>query len=521
MRLTPLNHSLLNLKPDFILALLRNCLLLAAAAFILLLVYTIWNRITYPGELELIEGSVVRHVWEAMQGHALYAKPTFEFAANLYTPLFYYAAAALSYFVNAGFFSVRLLSVLATAGVIMLCGRFVYRETGNHSAAWMASGLYAASYAASGAWMDLARVDSFMVFWLVLAFYIVRFARGSSGLLLGATCMLFAVMSKQSAMVAAPALMMFLFLFPATSSPRWIAPLGVSALLVAVLGMLDLFTDHWFSYYTVLIPLGHPNNGKHLTEFFQFDLLAVVPVLLAITLALFVWLWQKNQIRQLGFYLLFFAGCFVQALLTRYNKGGVYNNLMPLHACLAILAGIAAASWLWRESSQYIFGKIIFAVALLIQFVMLGYVPSDYIPTQQQRQDQLQLLDDVRKLPGNVFGGDLGFIGHQIGKQDFIHNTAIGDIDLSSNKRWKNTGLDFTLAGRTKFMLDGLVAHDIRCLLVVSEEGHAPDNTIGPFHSQKFYALASRHEPHPWFIRSWPARTYFAPPAVAVYIKQN
>jgi len=493
----------------------------ASLFFMALLVFTMAGRVGYPAELELIEGSMVNHSLRILEGQALFVQPSFEFAPNIYTPLFYYVGAAVAWVQGIGFESLRIVSVAATFLTAAICALFAWRESGSRVSAVAAAGFYSATYAASGGWMDLARVDSLFVMFLLLSAYFLRFAQSRRGLCCAAACFLLAYLSKQSALIALGPFILYRMLFPVAGASRWFSPLLLAGSLALTVLVIDLSTQHWFIYYTVIVPAGHPNNGKHLTEFFVHDLLAVMPIALALALALVVQLFVRNRRREAIFYGLFLTAMFVLALATRYNKGGVYNNLMPLHACLAVMLGTLLGQPRRNAQQAETVRYGVLAALVLAQFAMLGYWPADYWPTAQDRKDNDQLVDTVRHMPGNVFGGDLGFIGYQAGKENYIHSTAYGDLNLSRNKNRFDIGAFAILEGQFQSFMEGFERHDVRIWLEVEENKTQPEATKGSFMLKQFRTVPAREHTHPWFIRDWPERTYFSPPTVAIYTREK
>ena len=72
---------------------------------------------------------------------------------------------------GAGFFAPRLVSLLASLGSMLLLFSMIKKDTGSYAAGIISAGLFAAAYEATGAWMDIARVDSLFIFWVVLGVF--------------------------------------------------------------------------------------------------------------------------------------------------------------------------------------------------------------------------------------------------------------------------------------------------------------------------------------------------------------
>jgi 4-amino-4-deoxy-L-arabinose transferase-like glycosyltransferase len=114
--------------------------------FILVFLYVAFSRITYPFELEWMEGATVDHVVRLMQGMDIYVKPTFEFIPYRYTPFYYWVSLIPVFILGPGFLSLRLVSLLATLGCLGIIYLWVYRETNKFLPAIIAAGFYAATF---------------------------------------------------------------------------------------------------------------------------------------------------------------------------------------------------------------------------------------------------------------------------------------------------------------------------------------------------------------------------------------
>lgn len=83
---------------------LKPLLVSVGVIFILAYVLTALARISYPYELEAMEGGMVDHVLQILDGGRLYGPPSIQFVPYAYPPLYYYLAAALSHVLPVGFF---------------------------------------------------------------------------------------------------------------------------------------------------------------------------------------------------------------------------------------------------------------------------------------------------------------------------------------------------------------------------------------------------------------------------------
>src|SRR5262245_37520311 len=127
-------------------ALLFTCTYLICAAL----------RVSYPWEVEWVEGGMIVHAARVLRGLPIYAAPSLDFIAYFYTPLYAYVLAALSYVTGGLSFAlgrgVSLAASLATMGMLYYAAQ---RERGA-LAGVLAVGLYAAMFRVAGAFYDVA-----------------------------------------------------------------------------------------------------------------------------------------------------------------------------------------------------------------------------------------------------------------------------------------------------------------------------------------------------------------------------
>src|SRR5437773_707616 len=101
--------------------LLRMAVIVAAAWYLLVYFVLAAVRVRYPFDLEWLEGAGLEHVRRIVAGQPLYTKPSLEFIAFPYTPLYYYVCAAVARVTgHLDFIAMRSVSVAASVGVFVL-----------------------------------------------------------------------------------------------------------------------------------------------------------------------------------------------------------------------------------------------------------------------------------------------------------------------------------------------------------------------------------------------------------------
>ena len=318
--------------------LLRWATLLAAAAFIAIYIVVAFVRLSYPYDLEWMEGSMVDHVQRVLDGLPLYVRPTIDFAPFGYPPLYYYAAAGVAQLMGrADFVPLRLLSILCSLGAMALIYLLVKHETRRRDAGLIAAGLFAATYQEVAFWFDVGRVDSLFILLVFAAVYLMRrfHTQGAwfaAGALLGLS-----FLTKQLGLMVALPLLLYGW--------HWHRRLTIGFVLGGVIvgGGLSLLcilqSPGWYWYYVFTQPAKHAWIIYQLAYFVLQD----VPKTLGITALIGIfWLWLTPAANReaRGFYVLLLWGLVFASLLPRMKDGGWDNDLIPTYAGLALFLAI-------------------------------------------------------------------------------------------------------------------------------------------------------------------------------------
>ena len=182
-------------------SILKYLLILISLYFIVTYVWVVLHRIGYPFELEWMEGSMVDECRQLLSGSPLYRPPGLDYVPFIYPPGYFILSSFAMRLFGVGFFAPRLVSLLASSGSMLLLFGIVKRETRSFTAGIISAGLFAASYGATGAWMDIARVDSLFLFWVVLGLYTaIRWKRRPGGATITALIFSAAFFTKQVAL---------------------------------------------------------------------------------------------------------------------------------------------------------------------------------------------------------------------------------------------------------------------------------------------------------------------------------
>lgn len=383
-------------------------------------VYVALRRMTFPYDLEWIEGAILQHVERVEAGEPLYGEPSAEWTALLYAPLYYLVCVAFTPVFDTGLPLLRGVSFAASLGTMALAYGLVRRETASRAAGVVAAGLFAALYDQSGGWFDLARVDSLMLLLLMAAIVVARWAHTRPRAAAAGALIVLATYTKQQALVAAPALFAFLLTARRERGPAVAFAVTTVAGLAGIYAAAELATDGWFSFYFAELGGQHPYAEEYLYRFFTQDLGIVAPALLVS--AVMVWRWRGAGERELLlFYLPLGLALGLGSYLSRIHEGGFPNVVLPAYLFVALLAGLAVG----RAPGRLALGA---AALLAVQFALLAYDPGKYIPSDADRDRSERAVEAIRALPGEVYVSSYPIYGRKAGKHEFVHTAAAIDI---------------------------------------------------------------------------------------------
>ncbi len=417
---------------------LRGLAMAGAFFFLGLYLFTAINRLSYPFEIEWQEGEVLNHVGRVLSGEPLYVAPSLDFIPFIYTPLYYYACAAIAKITGPTLMSLRLVSFLSSLGCFFAIYLFVKRESGDRECGIFAASLFAATFVLGSAWFDIARVDSFFLLLVLFTAYILRFHATNTGLAGAGILLGLAFLAKQAALFVA--LPMIAYTAIASRGARRLIFGGVFSAVVAGSTLaFDLASEGWYTFYIFKAPSGHAIDFLMLFKFWAEDVARPMAIALCLTFFCLADLWSKSR-RSLFFYAMLFLGTVGSSWFSRLHTGGYPNVLMPTYAMLAIGAGLgismilAFANKLQADDMQetvWYSGRPAMAalyLSICVQFLSLAYNPYDYLPTAQDSEAGRRLVTAIEKIDGEVFIHGHGYLAVAAGKKGHAHAMAWFDV---------------------------------------------------------------------------------------------
>ncbi|MCB0208466.1 MAG: glycosyltransferase family 39 protein [Anaerolineae bacterium] len=422
------------------LVLIGQILLIMGASYYLLVYFVLaLTRLSYPFELEWMEGGSVIQVQRILDGQSLYVRPSLDFVPFIYTPLYFYISSLFAQITENGFLPLRLVSLLSSLGCLVLIYMIVYRRTASCYASFMASCLFAATFRISGAWFDIARVDSLFLFLLLAGIYTFdapgRFTRSFAAAIL----LFLSFFTKQTALTTATCLLVAA-LCTRRQTERYLFPLSFGFLMLASFLIMNTSTAGWYQYYVFDLPVQHNVATAMLVKFWTHDIAQPLPIAVCISLVPFFSLaTTKSKANSIIRDMFILGGLLLTSYFSRLHAGAYVNVLMPAYAGLSIYFGIGLHRLL-KITGQLSSIKIIVILVVAFQFYALFYPPGQQIPSARDKQQGQKLEALILSFEGEVYLADHPWYLGTLNKPTQAQYMAIIDIfRASESEQWQET----------------------------------------------------------------------------------
>ena len=419
------------------------------------------RRMGYPYELSFFEGSTVEVTGRLVDGLPLYGPPSVDFTPWPYPPMYFWVTSLTADLLGLSLPSMRLVSVIASAGVLVLAGVVVARMTGSIPAALLGMGLYAATYRVAGAWADTARVDSLFLLLVMAAVVVAMRARtGVGGFTVGALVVA-AFLTKQNALIAAAPILIVLLV----RRPR----VGAVATGVAALGSVgsvligDGVTGGWYSPYVVAQLLGHQTRLQWLGYTPMVDVVLPFALILAVLTVLGVR--HRVALRELrparmaddaAVVAAGVVGLLLAGLAGRLHDGGSSNVAMPSHLATAMVVAIflarVAGSGVLTRGELWVAGGAAVAQVAVLQLWLTGIVP-----TSADRVAGDQFIAELAALPSPAIVTSHPYYARLAGQLPAASTIAVTDLLGTRSSRARTAlmaQLPWSLSGTSAVVVD-------------------------------------------------------------------
>jgi hypothetical protein len=422
----------MKLKPIQLLEKLFPIILLIMAIWPMVIVtFIVISRISYPYALERMEGVSLLQVIRILNGQALFVQPSIEYVPLIYPPVYFYLSAFIARILGAGFPALRLVSILS----FVVCLFFVFKIIRSVSQDVLVSvagvGFSAATYPLSGAWFDIARIDTLFVMFCIMGIYYSRGDKTSDMVIAGILWSL-AVFTKQTAIIILIlSFALFLFLDVRKGLLR-IAITGFVGLLFYAVG--TIVWGKWFGYFFFYLPTFH-KTLTGINEISVAVLQLLFPLAIAILVSFIPFVLDKNLRTKPSPY--FYYGVmtlimFGLSLMGRLNLGGYTNVYIPAHVMVAVMFGIGIHWWKEKSQSGQQLSSSVSVIALYglcaLQFLSVYFDPRMVIPEPSLRQAWSNYETFIRHAGGDVLSPEFNYVNYFAGKASFVNQVATDEI---------------------------------------------------------------------------------------------
>jgi hypothetical protein len=434
---------------------LWTALALPALYQICLLIEAIAGRVTYPYDLEWMEGGMLHHALRIQLGQGIYVPPSADFIPFLYTPLYptmlalFGSPFGISYTLGRAVSIVGLVGIAATATGSLASPRS--RPLGATLAGTaLALGLFAASYPFVEGWYDLVRADTFFLFMVTAGIAgLPHWARSDDGVVghgkvaAGAAVLALAFFCKQTGILyvgLGGAIVLVLDWRRALTYTAMAGALGLGGCW-----LLDRATGGWFWTYVSEIHRAHDFNRPRFYAAFGHILwhFPAPTLVIAATLALVaVTAWRRRQLPAAARPFLLWTSTYALSIVAGAIGYGTefahFNAYMPalLHGALAAGAAVPTALACGRALRDghrpadriALACGVAAALPLAVTCLLARWQPRQYIPTTADVVAGDRLIRRLAAIDGDVWVPSHPWYAHLADKPPHVHVMGIRDV---------------------------------------------------------------------------------------------
>ncbi|MGE0400349.1 MAG: hypothetical protein AB7T06_26780 [Kofleriaceae bacterium] len=422
-----------------------------------LLSTAITGRLSYPYDLEWMEGGILHHAMRIHDGQGIYVAPSIDFIPYLYTPLYPSLLALFSGVFGISYVVGRVVSILSLIGIA--ASAFFHLGSRRHEHARMGPAiagalfglaLFAAAYPYMEGWYDLVRADTFFLYIVTAALAgLPRWStvgtgvRGHARVAAGAAMLALAFFTKQTGIIYVALGGMIVLVLAWRRVATYVAVAG--AIGLGGTALLQKTTDGWFWIYIREIHAAHDFNMDRFWKSFGYILwhfpAASVVIALTILVVAITRIAKGPLPRGTHPFLLWTPVYAVSTLVGAVGWGtefAHFNAYMPafLHGGLAAGAALpalfaCARLWFAPRPRVDIFASAI-ALAAAIPLALACYTnrwePRRFIPTAKDRAAGDKLIARIHAIDGEVWMPSHPWYLHLAGKSPRVHRMGIKDV---------------------------------------------------------------------------------------------
>lgn len=393
------------------------------------------NHADFPLNLNLMEGTVLQHVQRAVHGKEIYPEPTAEFVPFAYNPLYYYLSVPFVWFLGETLFTLRIVAIIGTFGILFTCGLILYRETKSLWWSLTGVGLIAASYRIMDAYLDTAHSDTWMIFCALLGTYLIGLGRNQRVDLIGVSILVASFWFKQhGALFALGGLVYLLYqngLKKTLLFIFWVIIIGPG---IYLLFGTTLFGSN-FHYFTFEVPSRWSElNLETITRFIRY-LIQFYPILTMLCITGLL-LQGLRDLRTVDIWYFQYASALLSGFMGALDPGSADNVFIPM-TVFTILAGTLSLYELSniiipRYKLRIVCGCLVFSYGLVV------FNPYSLIVSKDAAQTYRDLLVVLKGLDGTVYAPTVGQLQSEYTLYPAAHWVALEDMVRGPGKDTRN-----------------------------------------------------------------------------------
>lgn len=436
-------------------------------------------RLSYPLDLEWMEGGTLTHALRLERGQPLYAEPSVDFVSFLYTPLYPAVLCALSKIFGLSYVLGRAVSILAFSGALAVLvaavrGIAQQYESQELRAVATSAGLLGAAavclgFPFCGAFYDLVRCDSLWLFFVSAGLYSCSPGRSTARIVLGALLLALGFFTKQTAapfMVAAAAAVA---LTSGIKRGLVFAAVAFGSTTTAIL-VGQYLTDGWLWTYIYRLHQSHetlleriwPETPRVLLD---YGFVLLLPIAACLLLVVF----RRRLSRRLFYWAVMAATGLATAAVASATQGAYDNAYIPAvyfgallsAACAVELPALAAGLGVSSDGAVWSFGQrqgswlgslrifSLLGLGLLSAHAMIRWLePSPHVPSRQDRAEARGLLAYLVEQGPDVFVPCHPYYNVLAGGSGHLDIMGVNDVDSWSRTITSDPGRDTAIRDR-------------------------------------------------------------------------
>ena len=407
-----------------------------------LLVRTIGPRLSFPYDLEWMEGGMLAHAARVAEGSPLYVLPSEGFIPFIYPPLYPWLVGGLSALgLPLDYPLGRMISLVGVLAAAIVLVFIVRREGGSWSIGVGGAALFLSTYDSSGAFFDLVRNDGLQIGLLASALLSVRTGWiRTGGLLLTA-----AFLTKHTAALYGLPALWWLHSHQGWPQAKQFILYSVVPALLMTAG-LTWVSDGLFLTYILDVPSDHPFVFERFIWTAPKELVVALPWTFALIVLTAV-ISRRAVSRGARFWLLQGAVAILLSAVMRGHHGGFLNVLIPGLWTMALWSALSVCTLRKRWPSMSI--GVVTASLIAWQIWSGRWSPATYTPTEADRAAGDSVVAQLRAIDGPILAPWQPWMPVQAGKAPSIALIALWDIDHKGG----------ALHTEAKVIADGIAEH--------------------------------------------------------------